>query len=187
MNLRTMIERILEPMRIKIRAIVSRALVEIVSDKSDIQMMQISVLRDEVKDDIERVQNYGFTSVPASGAEAVVLFVNGNKENGIVVACEQSKFRLKGLKENEVAVYHKDGHYIKLTEDGVEIENNSTKFILKQGNAEIILENGNAKIKGGTVQIDGATNLTTPTGAGPFCGLPNCLFTGAIHQTNKVE
>jgi hypothetical protein len=41
-----------------------------------------------------------------------------------------------------------------------------------------------AQIKGASLQIDG-TSLPDPTGKGPFCGLPSCLFTGSPHTGNK--
>lgn len=38
---------------------------------------------------------------------------------------------------------------------------------------------GNVEIKGGTFTMKGTA---APTGSGPLCGLPNCLFTGAPHS-----
>lgn len=40
-----------------------------------------------------------------------------------------------------------------------------------------------AKITGGTLQVNG---VAAPSGQGPFCGLPVCLFTGAAHVGNIV-
>lgn len=41
-----------------------------------------------------------------------------------------------------------------------------------------------AQITGGMLQVDGAA---PPSGTGPFCGLPACLFTGAPHIGNIVN
>jgi hypothetical protein len=47
-----------------------------------------------------------------------------------------------------------------------------------------------AKIKAPQVQITGGkltVNGTAPSGSGPFCGIPTCLFTGAPHGGNMVN
>ena len=43
---------------------------------------------------------------------------------------------------------------------------------------------GNLTIKGGSLT---ATGTASPSGSGPFCGLPACLFTGAPHVGSIVS
>ena len=45
----------------------------------------------------------------------------------------------------------------------------------------------NINISGKSITKNGVAGITAPTGAGPLCGLPNCLFTGSIHQTDRVD
>ena len=144
MSLRSGLERILEPIRIQVRNIVSRSLVQLVKDDKNIQLVQLSILKDEVKDNVERIQNYGFTSVPGKDAEAVVLFVNGNKDHGLVIACDQGKYRLKGLAEGDVAIYDKNDNYVKLTDSGIEVNSSNEKVIIR---ADGDIEIGNASLK----------------------------------------
>jgi phage baseplate assembly protein V len=163
MNIAQQISRFLEPVKIRIRMIVNRAIVSIVDDSTSIQLLQLKIFKDEIKDNAERVQNYGFTSVPTKDSEAVVLFPNGNKDQGLVIAVDNSQYRLKGLPDGGVALYHKDGHYVKLTESGIEIV------------APVGITIGGS-----------ATVPSTPGVTGSFCAIPSCLFTGSPHLTNKV-
>lgn len=123
MNFIIQLNKILEPIRNRVRMIVSRAIVSYIDDTTKMQILQISVLKGEVKDNVERVQNYGFTSHPLKDAEAVALFINGNKDHGLVIAVDDTRYRFKNLPEGGVVVYDYDGNYIKLTKDnGIEIE-----------------------------------------------------------------
>ncbi len=54
--------------------------------------------------------------------------------------------------------------------------------VLKSDSA-ITVESPMSTIKGGTVKVGG---LVSPSGSGPFCGLPKCLFTGADHIGDTV-
>jgi phage baseplate assembly protein V len=118
MSLSVQIQKLLEPIRTSIRMILSRAIVNVVNDTTKMQLMQIEALSKEVKDDVERIQNYGFTSCPKPGAEAFVGFINGNKDQGVIIAVDDSRFRLKGLEAGEVAVYNFAGSSVILKKDG---------------------------------------------------------------------
>jgi phage baseplate assembly protein gpV len=49
---------------------------------------------------------------------------------------------------------------------------------------EVIIEGEDTKITGGKLTTKGTV---TPTGQGPYCGLPKCLFTGADHVGDTVN
>ena len=54
------------------------------------------------------------------------------------------------------------------------------------GNTQI-KSTGTVNIQGATVTMQGTTNLVSPTGSGPFCALPACLFTGAPHVGSTLS
>lgn len=139
------LNRLLDPIRTRIRMIVCRGLLSLVNDSKGIQLVQLNLMKDEVKDSVERVQNYGFTSHPKADAEAVALFVAGNKDHGLCIAIDDTRYRLKNLPEGGVAVYDHDGNYVKLTEaNGIEVEAPNQKVTIKaSGDIEI----GNANLK----------------------------------------
>lgn len=68
-----------------------------------------------------------------------------------------------------------------VTVDAENVEVNSTKADINSDEATI--NSAKASITGGELTVNG---VATPTGSGPFCGIPTCLLTGAQHIGNKV-
>lgn len=99
------IQKLTEDMRGKVRLMVGRAILAVISDGGPIQTAQAKLLADEAHDDMERIQEYGFTSVPLPGAEGVVVFVGGNRDHGLIIATDDRRYRIKGLQGGEVAIY----------------------------------------------------------------------------------
>ena len=117
------ITKLLAPLRTRIANLVARAVVRLVTDSTGLQVVQLEVLDGETREGCERFQSYGFSSVPLDGAEAVVLFVGGRRDHGLVVAVDDRRHRKKDLEAGEVAIYHHGGSYILLRDDGsIEIE-----------------------------------------------------------------
>ena len=113
----------MESLRNLMRDGVARAVLNVVDDEGNMQRVQISLLEDEVIDDVERFQNYGFTSVPEEGTEATVVFVGADRSHPVVVVADDRRVRKKGLKPGEVAVYHKNGDFIHLkNENEIEVK-----------------------------------------------------------------
>jgi phage baseplate assembly protein V len=145
MNFVSQLNRFLEPLRVRIRMIVSRAIVSLIDDSKNMQILQLNLMKDEVKSGVERVQNYGFTSHPKPDAQAVVVFIAGNRDHGLVVAVDDTRYRLKNLPEGGVAVYDFDGNCVKLTEaNGIEIEAPNQKVTIK-ASGDIEIGNGSLK------------------------------------------
>lgn len=110
--------KLLRPLRNALANMVARAVVQLVNDAGGIQIMQLSVLEGETREGVERFQEYGFTSAPRAGAEAVVLFVGGRRDHGLVVAVDDRRYRVKGLADGEVALYNDAGARVHLKADG---------------------------------------------------------------------
>lgn len=104
----------------RLRLMVDRAIVRMVSDSLDRQNLQIQSLADATDDDVERFQNYGFTSVPPDGSEAIVLAVGGRRDGLVAIAVEDKRCRPRGLKPGDVRLYHQDGKsHITLKKGGI--------------------------------------------------------------------
>jgi phage baseplate assembly protein V len=100
------------PMLRRILLTIGRGVVRLANDDGGIQLLQVDLLKGETRDRLERFQDYGFTSVPHPGAEAVVGFVGGNRDHGLVLAVGDRRFRVRGLKSGEVAIYSDEGDLI---------------------------------------------------------------------------
>lgn len=117
---------LLDKLKVRIANALARAVVQLVDDGRKLQLLQLGVLDGEVVEEAERFQEYGFTSVPLEGAEAVVLFPNGDRGHPLVVAVDDRRHRLTGLQPGEVAVYNNTGARIRIKADGtVEVDDGS--------------------------------------------------------------
>jgi phage baseplate assembly protein V len=92
----------------------TRGRMSLVDDKKKLQQVQVQLLADETKDAVERFQQYGFTSVPLEGAEALVVFLAGGRDHGIVFAIDDRRYRLTQLEAGDVALYNDLGTKIVL-------------------------------------------------------------------------
>lgn len=79
-----------------------------------IQRVQVSGLADETLQDIEQLQQFGFTSHAPAHTDVIVIPLGGDTSHGIVIASEHGSFRVKNLQSGEVAVYDQSGSSIVL-------------------------------------------------------------------------
>lgn len=106
----------------RIMMAIARGVVKGISDGGKRQTVQVELLKDELRDGVERMQNYGLTSHPHPGGDAAVVFVAGNREQGIVLAFENRQYRVVGLEQGEVCLYDDLGNRVSLLRDMVKIE-----------------------------------------------------------------
>jgi phage baseplate assembly protein V len=117
-----LIEKVTKGIGDRTRLMIGRCILRAVNDGAAVQLVQAQLLADEIQDDVERIQQYGYTSVPLPGAEGVVLFVGGNRDHGLMIACDDRRYRLKGLESGEVAIYDDQGQKVHLTRAGIVID-----------------------------------------------------------------
>ncbi len=124
------VARALKPLSNRLALMVSRAVVLLVNDGLKLQGLQVSLLADEVRDDVEHFQNYGFTSHPHPGAEAIAVSVQGSRDHVVVLAVEDRRYRLKGLQAGEVALYTDEGDQVVLRRGGIIEVKAATKLLV---------------------------------------------------------
>ncbi|NIO79125.1 MAG: hypothetical protein GTN53_01030 [Candidatus Aminicenantes bacterium] len=110
------LERWLSPWKQRILLMVGKAIIKAVKDTDNLQVVQVQLMGNEIKGDIERIQEYGFTSHPPEDSEAVAVAVGGDRSNLLIIATDNSTYRLK-LEKGEVALYDMFGQYIKFQKD----------------------------------------------------------------------
>lgn len=139
------IQRMIDPIKRKIALTIARAVVKIIDDGKALQRMQIEILKGELRDSVERFQDYGFTSHPHEGSEAVVGFLGGDRAHGIILKVDDRRYRLKALEKGEVAMYSDEGDKIVLKRNGQILVKAGTKVTVEAPDAEFT---GNVEIKG---------------------------------------
>ncbi len=123
------LNRLLGPIKTRLANSIARAVISNVTEGKGIQLLQLEVLAGEDIEGAERLQGYGFNSVPRVGAEAVVIFPNGDRAHGLVVAVDDRRYRPKNWLPGEVGLYTDEaGHTHRLrrgkisTFEGTKIE-----------------------------------------------------------------
>ncbi len=151
-----MTPRILQKLQDRILGMIGKAILSTVDDTTDIQLVKISGLAEEVQDGVERVQNFGFTSNPPENSETIVLYLGGNRDHPVAIAIDNARTRKKNLKAGESAIYTAFDNFIHLREDG---------SILIEGSAvHIAGENGKALITEDMVSKFNSHTHPTPSG-----------------------
>ncbi len=111
------IDRLLRPITRRLSAMVVRAVVVDVVEDLQRQGLQVRMDSDESGDNIERFQQYGFSSVPPADSEAIIAALKGNLAQRVALAVEKKELRPQG-DSLDVFIYHAEGHSIQLTKDG---------------------------------------------------------------------
>ena len=104
-NFHAVFERLIRPFKRRILLMLGRAVIRLIDDTTKLQALQVEALEGETLDGIERIQEYGFTSHPREGAEAVVASMGGMRQHSVVIAVDDRRYRLTELEEGEVALY----------------------------------------------------------------------------------
>ena len=165
----------------RIRLAATRGILSLVSDAAKMQGVQVKLLDGETREG-DRLQNYGFSSVPLAGAECVFLSLNGSRDQGVVIVADDRRYRLAGLKGGEVALYTDEGDSVILRRGNrIEVTTKTFKVTAPEGvevDTPLIKCSGDIQDNAGSQQttmremraiFDGHTH---PGDAGGETGLP---------------
>lgn len=142
---------------------ISRGTLVKADDSKKWQEVTLRAEFDQKYSNVEVAHHYGFTSVglaPADdktsdAAEIVILFPDGNRSHPIAIVVGDRRYRLKGLKDGEVALYDDQGQKVHLTRDGILIDGGSSKKWIKAvtGNATMKVMDGEIYAKVASLAI----------------------------------
>lgn len=102
----------------KLRSVVRRGTLAQINTEGARQTVQTKSLAEDVRDDVEYFEPYGFTSGAPAGSECVILNVGADTAHGIAIMAGGREYRIAGVGEGEVAVYHRDGAAAVFRNDG---------------------------------------------------------------------
>ena len=117
---------------------IARSTINEANDDTEAQEMKADFWNNDKREKVERIQNYGFTSVPlprdkeggggsqvdggekqgGPAAEAVVVYQGGQRNHPVIVAVEDRRHRPRGLKPGENAQYDDQGQMNYLAREG---------------------------------------------------------------------
>ena len=140
--MRRQFERLSRPLRRRVMLMIGRAELTVVDDARKLQTVQVEGLAGEVLDRVERMQQYGVTSHPHAGAEALLLALGGMRQHPVVVAVDDRRHRPTGLSEGEVCLY--------TSEDGA---GGAHRVVLKNGRKVHVQASGEIRLECGSVSL----------------------------------
>lgn len=111
---------LIAPLRGLVRGMISRAEIGTLDVSGKGQKLQAKGKQDDVDDDLELFEPYGFTSAPPAGSECLVLRPGGERAKSVALAAGDRSTRPQGdagLAQGEVAVYHQNGILVALRND----------------------------------------------------------------------
>lgn len=145
------VREMVRPLANRVANSVARAVVHLVSDTKKLQLMQAGALAGETIDEVEHHQPYGFSSVPLGGAEAILVFPNGDRAHAIAVAVSDRRYRPTGGQAGEVCLYTDEGDVIRLGRGHIMSLETSGSVTLAAGTVKL----------GSAAAIDGAIKGTS--------------------------
>lgn len=118
-----------------------RVTVEKADDDPLMQEVAVNLFYGEKQTEIEHFHPYGFTArvkPPTTEgkdkrkAEGVLVFTGGNRSHGITLIIGDRRYRLRKLKEGEVALHDDQGQQVHLSRDGVFVSVPKSKKVVTQ-------------------------------------------------------
>lgn len=144
-QLRSVITQMIMPLRNRVYTMITRAVIETVKDSGNMQLVKLTLLAGETRDDIERFQNFGFSSNPPDGSECVAVAIGGNRDHLIVIVADDRNTRIKDLLKGESVQYNDKGDKWHIKNDGTlegtlskNLEVTLTKLKFKNASNELI-------------------------------------------------
>ena len=169
----------------KLKAMIGRCIIAAVSDKSKTQTLQIEAFAGDIHDEVERLQQFGFSGVPLDGGEGIVLFVAGNHDHPVVICAENRSLRVRNLKAGESAQYNSSGHKIVLYHDRCEI---TTPRFVVDAETEAVIKAPLIELDGevvGTKSAVFAADVADKGGSHTMQGM-RATYNGHTHHENDV-
>lgn len=151
-----------------------RAVLQGISLAQRIQRVQAEALAGEQLQDVELMQQFGFTSAPPDGAQLIVLPLGGRTSAAVVVATEHGSYRFKLGAQGEMAIYNQWGDFVHMKADRSIHVKAAAKLFVEAPLAEFT---GNVTVAG-TLGVTGAvTTGSTIVAAGNVTGAGKSLAT----------
>lgn len=141
-----------------LRLVVGRGKVQSGADDGPVQILQVSLSPKEVAN-LKRLAEFGFASWPLPGADAVAIFVGGNRSNGVIIATGDQSLRFKLDAAGEVAISDAFGKSIWLKKTGGIVIEASGQDVTVDGATNVIV-NASAKVTLTTPLVEISGNLT---------------------------
>ena len=169
------IRRAVRPLAVRVQNMLARGELAGATDTEDTQQVQVLVLADEVRSRVQRLQEYGFTSVPIAGAYPCLLVCPfGDRAQAVVVAADDARYRPTGGAPGDVEMYDSRGNSVRMRSGelrvfaaaDLEVEATVNANVTIGGACTVTIENViPAAAATGPVVVTGTDGAVIPAGA----------------------
>ena len=175
----------LERVKNRVNMMLGKALLAAVDDAGDIQLVKVAGLAGETQDGIERLQDYGLSSSPPKNSEALVVYLTGNRDHGVVIVCDSGEYRVNQLESGEVVLYSKFGQTILLDKNGDTVFNGGTDYAVAFDDLKSGFDELKNYVNNLVLPVTGAVPSSPP--AAPVAGPPTIPSTASIDGSKVPE
>lgn len=178
--------KLMAPLARRLGNMVARGAVSAVNSATKMQSLQLRLMADEAKDNVEHFEPFGFTSKPLAGAEHVTVFMDGDRSHGITLVVADRRYRITGLQDGEAALHDAYGNKAHFKKDGTLDVVASAKV---QITSPLVTMSGNLQVAGSIsagTSITAGTTVTAPN----VVGTTNVTFggkSGIAHTHSGVQ
>lgn len=106
----------------KIYGLLARASLSAKDGSRPMRVIQATLLDEDVRENVEHFEPYGFTSEPHIGSEPLIASLGGYRDHSIAFVIADRRYRLKNLQSGEVAIFDDLGRKVYLKRDQVLVE-----------------------------------------------------------------
>jgi phage baseplate assembly protein V len=155
----------------RIMMTVLRGKITLVDDTGVIQVHQVDLgpmgpdgslgIRDKTK----ALFHFGFTSNPPAKTDAVLLFVGGDRTNGLVIGHNHQDYRLKNLQSGDSALYDQRGAYAWFKATGLVIDAAGLDVTVQNAKNVTVTASEKVTVNCDTAEVNADTKatVTAPT------------------------
>lgn len=195
-DLARQVAHMMRPLAARITNTGGRGVVTLVDDSEGVQRLQVKCNLEEVlegTDGCEHLQPYGFFSVPLPGAQAAILFLNGDRSHPIVVVAADGRYRAKGGQPGEAGLRTDEGDEIRLGRGHVvTITSNTIKLGSSSAAGDVVVQAALTGAQGFMAALDTAITATGSPANAPLVQLKTALLalngsTGWKAGTSKAK
>ena len=104
-----------------IEDIAGRATIHGANEGVAMRTVQLEIFAEDVRDEVEHFEPYGFTSGVKPGSEGVAISFGGDRDHTIAIVIADRRYRMK-VATGEVAVYDDIGQSIHLSRSGIKVD-----------------------------------------------------------------
>ncbi len=162
------LHKLLMPLRRRMALLLARGVGKLADSSAPLQLLQIELLKDEVLDNIEHLEAYGFTSCPLPGYEALAASLAGDRGHTVVLVATDRRYRKKSLAAGEVALYTDEGDVLHF----------------KRGRLVEVIAGTKVKITAPQVEVVASTQVTITSPLTAISG--NTTIGGTLAVTGDV-